>query len=103
MSAAQGPACEKCGKRVSARRVTRCPFCRAVLCHGCTNCFGQLAGNCYTKPADPIAAVAVKEIARGQSADLDEAKDLLRAVLRCEDVHTSRSWMRRAKRFVGDE
>lgn len=36
MSAAKGPPCERCGKRVSQRRVTRCPWCRTVLCLKCT-------------------------------------------------------------------
>jgi hypothetical protein len=36
MSAATGPLCEgTCGKRVSARRVTQCPWCRRVLCLKC--------------------------------------------------------------------
>ena len=36
MAAASGPKCEGgCGKRVSVRRVTRCPWCRRVLCLKC--------------------------------------------------------------------
>ena len=34
---------------------------------------------------------------------LREAKSLLGAVLRGEDVHTSKKWMRRAERLLGDE
>jgi hypothetical protein len=35
MSAAEGPPCDRCGKRVSKARVTRCPFCSRVLCLRC--------------------------------------------------------------------
>lgn len=37
-----------------------------------------------------------------RQAQIDEMRDLLRAVLRCEDVHTDRKWMRRAKKAVGE-
>lgn len=36
MAAAKGPPCEVCHKRVSVRRVTRCPWCRRILCLNCT-------------------------------------------------------------------
>jgi hypothetical protein len=36
------------------------------------------------------------------SAALIEMQDLLHAVLRCEDVHTDRKWMRRAKAAAGN-
>ena len=36
MSAAQGPPCERCNRRVSKSFITRCPFCRLVLCTKCT-------------------------------------------------------------------
>jgi len=36
MSAAEGPPCCKCGKRVSKHWVTQCPFCKVVLCIRCT-------------------------------------------------------------------
>lgn len=36
MSAAKGPMCQGgCGKRVSLRQVTRCPYCRLVVCLKC--------------------------------------------------------------------
>jgi hypothetical protein len=36
MTAATGPQCEgRCKRRVSTRRVTRCPWCRRVLCLKC--------------------------------------------------------------------
>jgi hypothetical protein len=35
MSAAKGPPCEGCRKRVSMKRITRCPWCRRVLCLSC--------------------------------------------------------------------
>ncbi len=36
MAAAQGPQCQGgCGKRVSVRRATCCPWCRRTLCLKC--------------------------------------------------------------------
>jgi hypothetical protein len=51
MSAAQGPPCVVCGKRVSYRRITTCPRCRRVLCLKCicpNSCFGT------PPPPDPL-------------------------------------------------
>lgn len=39
---AKGPPCVVCGKPVSKRAVTRCPWCRRVLCFKC-NCPGKCA------------------------------------------------------------
>jgi len=47
MAAASGPPCVVCHKRVSIRRVTRCPWCRQVLCLKCTcprRCFEIFSG-----------------------------------------------------------
>lgn len=35
MSAASGPPCVKCARRVSAHWITRCPWCLSVLCMKC--------------------------------------------------------------------
>lgn len=35
MSKALGPPCSVCSKRVSYRRVPRCPWCKRVLCMKC--------------------------------------------------------------------
>jgi hypothetical protein len=35
MSRAKGPPCVVCGKPVPLRAVTRCPWCRRVLCLTC--------------------------------------------------------------------
>ena len=49
MAAASGPKCEGgCGKRVSVRRVTRCPWCRRVLCLKCfcpAKCYVRLGSH----------------------------------------------------------
>lgn len=51
MAAATGPPCEGCGKRVSKKRITKCPRCNFILCLDCVcpnKCFGSGA-----KPKPP--------------------------------------------------
>lgn len=95
MAAASGPPCTKCGKLLSARRVTRCAFCGAVTCMTCANCYGT--GKTCEILADEAKQNPALAEARGR---IDEARDLLRDVLAGEDILTSKSWLRRAKLFV---
>lgn len=66
MTAAKGPPCEGCGKRVSARRVTRCPWCRRVLCLACVcpaRCAQRATANASARAEAANAAAALADAA----------------------------------------
>jgi len=49
MTAAGGPPCSYCGKRVSKRAVPRCPWCGVVLCYKCI-CPNRCASSRFATP-----------------------------------------------------
>jgi hypothetical protein len=74
--------------------MSRCPGCDNRI--HCRLCDGG---------DDPVKVAEAEGFHRGTkeaSAALIEMQDLLHAVLRCEDVHTDRKWMRRAKAAAGN-
>lgn len=72
--------------------MTSCQFCGRVMTSAPSH--QEHEENCSARPHAIIARL------ESENAEL---RSLLRPVLACEDVHTSRSWMRRARKALDRE